>query len=168
MIKINVFNQSDYLRLLIQRAADTFFAEREHKSFSDRHPELGRMITCAVCGNRHRSSRTCTAVYARVAGLLKPDGSVDLVTKRQVHGAAAFKGKRILRHRNAWGLQVLERATLIYRDLIADPYWPRTNTEELGKHALSRALNAKRRERALRRKKLNSISYRSRQKNRVL
>lgn len=95
MIKINVFNQSDYLRLLIQRAADAFFTEREHKSFSDRHPELGRMINCVVCGNRHRSSRTCTAVYARVAGVQKPDGSVDLVTKRQVHGAAHVIRKQL-------------------------------------------------------------------------
>lgn len=183
MIKINVFNESDYDKSLLQRAVDAYHAERVQKSFAERHPELGRMINCAVCNLRHRSSRTCIPIYSRTLGTINEKGELIPDTKRQANGAAAYKGS-ILKHRNAWGLQVLERATLIFRDRDdhRDMWWllddvsaealaamkkSRAEYEDkLGKQSLSRALNEKRRERALRRKKLLTIAKRSRRINR--
>jgi len=168
MIKINLFNQDDYNRLLLKRVVDAYHAEREVKSFSQRHPELGRMVNCQVCNLRHRASRVCVPVYSTELGNLNEQGVRVLSTKKQKFGAAAFKG-RIIKHRNAWGLQVLERATLIFRvrddrrftpapgesffDMSPEAQKSRKEYEEsLGKQCLSRALNEKRAERAADRK----------------
>jgi hypothetical protein len=154
----------------LNELANQFFAERERKPFSQRHPELGKMVNCTVCGLRHRAAKTCLPVYGRVAGEVNDEGEVVISTRKQMAGAAAFKG-RILKHRNKRSLQVLERATLIYRERLDDryttspPYAGEDNEEalrirslrleyedELGKVSLSRALNEIRRERALDRK----------------
>ena len=165
-MKISVFNQADYDALLTKRAADAFFSERESKSYSARHPELGRMINCWVCDKRHRSSRVCVPAYGRVAGEINDKDEVVIVTKRQRDGAAAYKGKRILRHRNKWGLQVIERTTLIYREHRADPYKFTVSDDDLGKQSLSRALNEKRAERAADRKARLERTKQSRKINR--
>jgi hypothetical protein len=164
MIKINVFNQADFDKLLALKAAtDAFFAERETLSFSGRHPELLSMFNCGVCGRRHRRSHTCAQNYVREA--------------------EGIRGPKIRfnRHRNAWGLQVLERATKIFQREMS--YFPNVNvtdpelTEEqkktnqefidkTGKNALSRSLNSKRAERAARRRSLLRITQESRQINR--
>ena len=164
MIKINLFNQADFDKILAVKAAtDAFFAQRETLSFSGRHPELLSMFNCGVCGRRHRRSHTCAQNYVQEAQGVRPP-----------------KG-RILRHRNAWGLQVLERATSIFRREMS--YYPNVNvtdpdlTEEqkktnqefidkTGKSALSRALNEKRAARAARRRELHLIARKSRQINR--
>lgn len=41
-----------------------FWHQRKVKSFSQRNPELGKMIKCQVCQHRHRSSQTCLPKYA--------------------------------------------------------------------------------------------------------
>jgi hypothetical protein len=150
MIKINLFNQEDFDKILAVKAAtDAFFAQRETLSFSGRHPELLSMFNCGVCGRRHRRSHTCAQNYVKEAeGVRRPAG-------------------RILRHRNAWGLQVLERATAIYREF-KEVCVVKTQEEddELGKHSLSMALNSKRAERAKRRRELHLITRKSRQINR--
>jgi len=165
MIKINLFNQDDYDRLLLKRVIDAYHAERRVKSFSQRHPELGRMVNCQVCNLRHRASRVCVPVYSTELGNLNEQGVRVLSTKKQKFGAAAFKG-RIIKHRNAWGLQVLERATSIFREWRADPYKFTATDDELGKHALSRALNEKRAERAADRKVRMTRAKESRRRNR--
>jgi hypothetical protein len=150
MIKINLFNQADFDKILAVKAAtDAFFAQRETLSFSGRHPELLSMFNCGVCGRRHRRSHTCAQNY--------------------VKEAEGIRGPKIRhnRHRNAWGLQVLERATAIYREF-KEVCIVKTQEEddELGKHSLSMALNSKRAERAARRRKLHLITRESRQINR--
>jgi hypothetical protein len=86
-----------------------------------------------------------------------------------VKEAEGIRGPKIRhnRHRNAWGLQVLERATAIYREF-KEVCIVKTQEEddELGKHSLSMALNSKRAERAARRRKLHLITRESRQINR--
>jgi hypothetical protein len=159
MIKINVFNQADFDKLLALKAAtDAFFAERETLSFSGRHPELLSMFNCGVCGRRHRRSHTCAQNYA-APPLRDENGEV-------VQQAPKIKG-RFNRHRNAWGLQVLERAQMLYREF-KEVCVVKTQEEddELGKHSLSMALNSKRAERAAKRRKLLHITRKSRQINR--
>jgi len=64
MIKINVFNQADFDKLLALRAAtDQFFEDRSNLTFSGRNPELGKMINCGVCNRRHRFAHTCVQNY---------------------------------------------------------------------------------------------------------
>ena len=150
MIKINLFNQEDFDKILaLKSATEAFFTQRETLSFSGRHPELLSMFNCGVCGRRHRRSHTCVQNYVQEAQGIRPP-----------------KG-RILRHRNAWGLQVLERATAIYREF-KEVCIVKTQEEddELGKHSLSMALNSKRAERAARRRKLHNITRESRRVNR--
>jgi hypothetical protein len=160
VIKINLLDTPE--RRAIQTVAEAFFNERENLSFSGRNPELGKMINCGVCGRRHRSSHTCVQNY-----------TVEAKSSRPPKG-------RILRHRNAWGLQVLERATKIFNvemssfPNINDPEatleQKKSNQEfidKTGKSALSRSLNQKRAERAARRKTLHIISRKSKRINRT-
>lgn len=65
MIKINLFNQADYDKLLLKRVTEEYFSGREQKSYSGRHPEKGKMINCRVCGQRHRLSRICVPKWIR-------------------------------------------------------------------------------------------------------
>ncbi len=186
MIKINVFNQSDFDMLIVKRAADAFFAERETKSFSERHPELGKMVNCYVCGTRHRSARVCVPTYAVIPGETDEQGQpvfriASQYTRKGVMGAKSVKG-RILKHRNARGLQVLERATILFRqDIVSFPSLTRESVDEtkeqkaertkeldrMGRVSLSRALNELRKEWATRRRKFHLITKASRKANRA-
>jgi hypothetical protein len=186
MIKINVFNQADFDAQVVKRAVDAYFAEREVKSFSERHPELGKMVNCPVCLERHRSARVCVPTYAVVPDETDEQGQpvfylASQYTRKGVYGAKNFKG-RILKHRNAWGLQVLERATILFRQDIAS--FPSLTTESIyltkeqkaerdkelerfGRVALSRSLNEFRKKRADRRRKFQKITKASRKANRA-
>ena len=179
MIKINVFNEADFQQVLanpLNIAVRQFITERRAKSFSERNPELSKMINCPVCELRHRMAHVCTPVYATSATetIQAEDGSIVPMpmmaaqnTKKGVMGAKAFHG-RILKHRNAWGLQVLERATENYRkDISSFPNASEKDQEKLGKSALSLALNKKRAERAARRRKFFKITRESRRINRA-
>lgn len=190
MIKINVLRS-----LGMQKAHDAmlatvaaYHAEREVKSFSQRNLDLGKMINCPVCALRHRAARTCVPTYATFSVIVvKPNGEEVVEAKKIVDadgnmgpalmlaaqhtakgvmGAARFRG-RANKHRNAWGLQVLERATRIFTEDRAF-YGEMTEEEEakLGKQSLSRALNEKRKERAARRRNLFVITRESRRINR--
>lgn len=100
------------------------------RSFSARHPELGRMVKCQVCNRRHRDSIKCeqkfvelwveedletgekTVIYATA---VQPKGteirgqiSAEQPTMKQILGAAAFKTKRLNPHPNKRNLQYVE------------------------------------------------------------
>lgn len=114
--------------------------EIKRRSFSARHPELGRMIKCQVCQTRHRDSKKCeqkfvelwveedletgekTIVYATA---VQPKGieipsqiSAQQPTTKQIVGAAAFKGKRLHPHPNRRNLQLIEAV----RNFLPDEY----------------------------------------------
>jgi len=182
MIKINVFNQADFDKILaVNAAAEAFFEQRKSSSFSERYPELGKMINCGVCGRRHRSSHTCLQKYAKARYVFDESNEpvpMELRPELVALGVRRPRG-RILRHRNAWGLQVLERATKIFRlemssfpninDPDATPEQKKANEEfieKTGKSSLSQALNQKRAERASRRRALHFITRKSRRINR--
>jgi hypothetical protein len=86
-------------------------AEIRRRSFSGRHPELGKMIKCQVCGRRHRENeRKCEQQFVQLwvdedmetgektigYATLPPEGMK--FTKRMKDGAATFKGKRLKPH----------------------------------------------------------------------
>jgi hypothetical protein len=179
LIKINLL---DPKKQELNDAVAQFLEIRRNGSYSERRPELGKMINCAVCGRRHRSAHVCVPIYGRTLGHINEKDELVPDTKRQANGAAAYKG-RILKHRNAWGLQVLERTLSIFRkrDDLRCMWWMLDDLsdndlaemkrlrgeyeDKLGRQSLSRALNEKRAERALRRKKLLTITKRSRRIN---
>jgi hypothetical protein len=106
--------------------------EIKRRSFSGRHPELGKMIKCAVCNLRHRDSIKCeqkfvelwieedletgekTSIYA----VLLPSRGRRNLTLKQTYGAAIVKGKRLHPHPNRRNLQLIEQV----RALLPDEY----------------------------------------------
>ncbi len=94
-----------------QEAAAKALAEIRNRSFSGRHPELGRMINCQFCNLRHRENQNfregaCEQKFATEDGieygkLIPPEGLTGL-TARQVIGAQRFAKKRINPHSNRW------------------------------------------------------------------
>jgi hypothetical protein len=78
-----------------QKAANQAIQEIHSRSFSGRHPELGKMIKCTACGRRHRDSNKHEAKYIAVAG--ETPATESLIESRRIRlvlGAAVFKGKR--------------------------------------------------------------------------
>lgn len=59
------------------------------RSFSGRHPELGKMKKCQICQRRHRSSIICEE------NILVPTAQ----TRKGVLGAAGFAKKRVHPHK---------------------------------------------------------------------
>lgn len=111
MIRINTMTP-EQVKLLAATAK--FYRAQRGRSFSERHPELGKMINCPVCDCRHRSSIECVPIYA--VGKYDPEKRVLIApkTRKGIVGAAAFAKKRICSHRNAITLQVLERANRLF------------------------------------------------------
>lgn len=86
-------------------AAENALAAIKQRSFSGRHPELGKMIKCQVCKARHRTTVNCTVTFTTVVDRgpnerTVPERIASQNTAKGVVGAAAFKGKRIKPHFN--------------------------------------------------------------------
>ena len=94
-------------------AAEAATKEIQGRSFSGRHPELGKMINCQVCGERHRKEeRKCVQKFKELwidedletGELTKVVATVPLHNQsprnplKTIFGAAQYKGKR-KRHR---------------------------------------------------------------------
>jgi hypothetical protein len=94
----------------VAEQADKVLADLRSRSFSGRHPELGKMIKCQVCGRRHRAVEKCEQKFVELyieedietgekttvfATALQPGKKPTL---KQHIGAAAFKGKRLKPH----------------------------------------------------------------------
>jgi hypothetical protein len=87
-----------------QKAAESALSEIRDRSFSGRHPELGRMINCQFCGLRHRAhERLCEQKFAQkdgvVYGELTPPEGLTNLTIKQVVGVKMFAKRRINPHR---------------------------------------------------------------------
>jgi hypothetical protein len=97
------------------------------RNFAGRHPELGRKINCCICHQRHYEPQ-CKQNYA--VDYIEEDqetGERKTIyrtavqegkrpTKKQVLGAAQFKGKRIKKHWNRRDLLFVERVRKILGD----------------------------------------------------
>jgi hypothetical protein len=125
------FNVSEELQKAITAATQVI----EARSFSERHPELGKMVNCPVCSTRHRKNeRKCEQVFTYRVGdfeiyrmdettnqlvpdyrtAMRPD---EKPTRKQVMGAASFVKKRFHPHPSKVKLQFIERTRKIFLEL---------------------------------------------------
>jgi len=108
------------------------------RSFSGRHPELGKMIKCQVCRLRHRESVKCQqrfvelyieedletgekkTIYATAmqepGTILPHQRSLHQPTIKQIVGAQSFKGHRLKPHPNKRNLQLVEQVRILLPD----------------------------------------------------
>lgn len=131
MIKINVLSPEQQK---LNAAIADFNTQQYNRSFSQRHPELGRMVNCQVCSRRHRANeRGCGQVFTFRVGdyeIFREDEKGDLVpayrtcvqpdskpTMKQIVGAAQFKKKRWKQHPNKGKLQFIERVHTVFEGL---------------------------------------------------
>ena len=113
----------------VKAAVDKALATIAAKPFSQRHPELGKMIKCQVCGHRHRDSQKCIQVFATKwfeedleTGVVEPILATAVPqdqkpTKRQIAGATAFKAKRLKPRLSPKDLQIVERTRQVFNQL---------------------------------------------------
>lgn len=109
----------------VLKTADEALKEIRGRSFSGRHPELGKMVKCAVCGFRHRSSIVCKQKFVVkwieedvetgertefFATALPQPGEFPprAETFKQKFGASIVKGRRIKPHPNRRNLIYIE------------------------------------------------------------
>src|SRR5271157_5319494 len=97
-----------------------------YRSFSARHPELGKMIKCQVCNRRHRDSIKCQQVFKELwidedleTGKLETVYATvplhnQIPTIKAIVGTAQFKGKRRQRRPNPKDLPLVELTRRIY------------------------------------------------------
>lgn len=109
MIRINLLTP-EQAELVAQVA--WFYRVSRIKSYSERHPELGKMVDCWVCDRRHRSSIKCEPQYS--VNRWTKEVMIAPKTRKGVNGAAQFKGKRILPHRNQMTQLVTARANALF------------------------------------------------------
>jgi hypothetical protein len=131
MIFVNMLKPN--YRTPLQKAADAALATICNRSFSARHPELGKMVNCQVCRSRHRKNeRKCVQVFTNRIGdyeLLKEDEEGNLVpdyrtcvgegerpTLKQVMGQAAFAKKRFRPHPSKIKLLFIEKVRVAFAE----------------------------------------------------
>ncbi len=69
---------------VLQRAVDAFQKEFRSRSFSGRHQELGKMLNCLVCDQRHREPR-CKQNFVEGFGPVNPKFRHGLGTKWRIN-----------------------------------------------------------------------------------
>ena len=116
MIQINMLTSTQ--AALVAEVAK-FHRLQYNRSFSERHPEEGKMMNCPFCDLRHRVTKNAEkyatncfqqfAVNPRTKEVMTTPN-----TRKGVNGAAAFARKRFHPHRNAFTLLVLQRAGDLY------------------------------------------------------
>jgi hypothetical protein len=98
------------VKAALDKAISDFKESQESKSFSQRHPELGKMINCAVCGLRHRDRVVCNQRFA-----LYEDGTERV---NEHVGNSIFNKKRFHPHPNKRNLQLIERTRYNFDDYL--------------------------------------------------
>jgi hypothetical protein len=118
---------SEELKQAIAEFRETF----KERTFSQRHPELGKMINCYVCGLRHRSAQVCEQRFAKVrVGDTDQTRQTGPVNPKRRYGMGS--NKRINPHWNRKRLMVVD----LTRQLL--PYYSGDNAVQKAK---SRAIN---------------------------
>lgn len=128
MIKINVRG----VLTDTQHATIKFVNEHRAKSYSERNPDVGKMINCSHpgCAHPHRHRVTLKhndLVYStpryeldEAIGLEKAEDDKRILiappTRNGIAGAAAFKGKRILIHRHPRTLEVKQLTEAMFAE----------------------------------------------------
>lgn len=106
----------------LQKQIDAFREDVKQRSFSGRHPELGKMVKCQICKTRHRSSQICIQTFAK--------------DKNKVERVAQGPGHTRARINNHWSKKRLQIIDLTRQIILFMP-----NGEEDFKKAKSMALN---------------------------
>jgi hypothetical protein len=121
----------------LQAAIDAATTVIMGRSFSDRHPELGKMVNCRVCGLRHRQNeRKCVQVFTYRVGeyeLYREDEKGNVVpdyrtamrpdekpTRNQRGGAPVrvnFSKPRYNPHLSKIKLQFIERTRVVFQQI---------------------------------------------------
>jgi hypothetical protein len=101
------------VKKLVADAIEAFRTRFEARSFSDRHPELGKMKKCQICQTRHRTAHVCTQKFATGTHDTRPEGEKTLLiasqtTLKGVYGAAQFAKKRIKPHHSHRMLRLVQ------------------------------------------------------------
>jgi hypothetical protein len=114
------------------QAADAALAAIRARSFSERHPELGKMVNCQVCDLRHRASQKCEQKFKQLwidedleTGELSIQYAIVPLpgqkgTPKSIVGAAHFAKKRRNPHPSRRKLQFIR----LVRKLTPDEYYP--------------------------------------------
>jgi hypothetical protein len=169
----------------LQAALDDAKKIIEGRSFSDRHPELGKMVNCQVCGHRHRvNERKCEQKFTFRVGdyeLFREDEKGKLVpdtrtairpnekpTMKQMMGQAAFAKKRFKPHHSKIKLQFIERTRVIFQREGFDVDSDKETFEKNLQHARVLAARELRKERRAARKEIHKRQDTSRRINRGL
>lgn len=101
---------------LVQILAQTK-ARIEARSYSGRHPDLGRMFKCAVCNRRHRGN-PCEQQFATVTYEDVETGELESyllqVTPTRGVGQSAFKGRRLVPRINRSGRLLVQKTRELY------------------------------------------------------
>jgi hypothetical protein len=139
------------VKQLVADAVAKFREEHAEKSFSQQHPELGKMLNCKICSRRHRSSIVCEQ------HILVPAAQ----TRKGIYGAQSFAKKRIRPHHSHARLELVQMT----QDLFPK-YFPRIeDAEKAMLAARGEAQAVLSRKSRLRRHKLVLQQHRSRQIN---
>lgn len=110
MIKVNLLDAKT--ESLAKALANAVKALRS-RSFSERNPQLGKMIKCQVCLRRHREPQ-CKPVYG--VGRFDPEAKplVAAETRRGIVGAKQFAKRRFNPHFSKWRLQLVELTKALF------------------------------------------------------
>jgi hypothetical protein len=144
-----IFNVKQEIVDAIEKFRDDF----KHRSFSQRHPELGKMLKCQICLRRHRSSQTCHQVFTTGTHDPAPEGEKKLLmaaeTRKGVLGAARFAKQRIHPHHSHRLLELVQLTQTLfpkYFDVqIKDPKKAMQAARGEARHILVRKYRARRR-----------------------
>ncbi len=161
--------QTQDVKQLVADAVAKFREDFVFKSYSERHPEIGKMVNCPVCLRRHRGIIKCEQQFATGTHDPAPEGEkVVLIanqnTRKGVYGAAQFAKKRVRPHHSAALLQLVELTQQLF-----SKYYPRiSDPEKAMQAARGEALQILRRKRRAFRQVRNNQQYESRRINRSL
>lgn len=115
------------------------------RSYAGRHPELGKMIKCQVCGLRHRQNEPVCAQKIVIA--MKP-GKLDKGTNllgeirtpwnpaRHTLGAAFFAKKRINKHPSKRQFQLIRLVRQLMKDIVEPTQEEVQDAKELAREIL--------------------------------
>lgn len=118
----------------LQAAVNKALANIKGLSYSERHPELGKMFRCQFCGTRHRKNvGKCEQVFTYSIGdfeYFREDDKGELVpdyrtamrpderpTRGQVMGRASFAKKRLKPHPSKMKLLFIQKTREVFSQL---------------------------------------------------
>jgi hypothetical protein len=118
----------------LQAAVDKALASIGNLSYSERHPELGKMFKCHICSTRHRKNeKKCEQVFTYSIGdyeYFREDDKGELVpdyrtcmrpdekpTRGQVMGRQSYAKKRLKPHYSRIKLILIQKTREVFESL---------------------------------------------------